>query len=591
MFFASTATLATVLSILAGPPQETQGERRAASSESDAERARYLKQDLLNHHADLDSALDARNVASLEQAWTVATEGNVTHTPLVDGDRIFFADWTGTVYAVDAASGETSWKQQVEQARTDWPWHGFAGTGAVNAEALFEASAEGHLFALRKDTGEVLWKTRFADDEHAGNAGRLTVFEGTVFVPVSSVEEALSTQSGFEPDFRGHVVAVDAASGEIRWNLQLAQPPHDGVGVWSGFAVDPRERTLWFTTSNGYTGEASELSDAFVAADLDLGRIRRYRQVYQHDVWTMAQPFGPDYAFGAAPQIFMARVDGEPRKLVAAGNKSGTFFVLDARTGEPVWTTTIGHGNLGGGILADASIGGDRIFLWGNEAFAHQEPEKHPMDVAAVDAATGKWLWVRPEAQPAGLTSAGFLAGDVYLVPSLDGKVRGYSATDGKTLWTSADHGSIGSSLWVADGRLLFGTGVPAQFGGSEERKGLVAYGSAATQATPLEAGAPLGRRVVQLVAKDNAFEPAELTVRPGQRLNVILVNRGEHEHSIEFELPSGEAELAQPIAAGTQGTVQLTAPTEPGTYVFYCPVGDHREKGMEGKLIVERQP
>ena len=40
-------------------------------------------------------------------------------------------------------------------------------------------------------------------------------------------------------------------------------------------------------------------------------------------------------------------------------------------------------------------------------------------------------------------------------------------------------------------------------------------------------------------------------------------------------------------MAAGASGDVELTAPAQPGTYTFYCPVWNHRQKGMEGKLIV----
>ena len=111
------------------------------------------------------------------------------------------------------------------------------------------------------------------------------------------------------------------------------------------------------------------------------------------------------------------------------------------------------------------------------------------MNVAAVDAATGEWKWVRKAAQPAALRSAGFLANDVYFVQSLDGRVRAYRASDGETVWTSEEHGSIGSSLIVADGRLLFGTGIPEDFAGNCKGMGLVGYRVASAQ--PVEASAP----------------------------------------------------------------------------------------------------
>lgn len=80
------------------------------------------------------------------------------------------------------------------------------------------------------------------------------------------------------------------------------------------------------------------------------------------------------------------------------------------------------------------------------------------------------------KAQPAVLVSAGFLAGDVYFVGSLDGMVRAYDAETGKKVWTSEAHGPVSSSLWVEEDTLLWGTGVPERFGGAKDGYGVVAY-------------------------------------------------------------------------------------------------------------------
>lgn len=55
--------------------------------------------------------------------------------------------------------------------------------------------------------------------------------------------------------------------------------------------------------------------------------------------------------------------------------------------------------------------------------------------------------------------------------------------------------------------------------------------------------------------------------------------------HAVEIEGNGVERSTAT-IEPG--GTSAVTANLRPGTYTFYCPVGDHREEGMEGTLTVK---
>lgn len=433
---------------------------------------------LYNHHSSIESPINTSNVEQLKPAWTVATGENVSHTPLVDGDRIYFADWGGTVYAVNGPDGEIVWQQQVaDSVKRKWPWHGFAGTGAMSKELLFEASVEGMAYGIDKQSGKVVWETDIAQDEHAGSLARMLYYDGLVYVGLQSVEELLSAMvRDFEVNFRGKVMALDADDGRVVWERWLVEKPGTGVPVWSSFALDPALNTLYFTTGNNYTGEATPLSDALIAVNAKTGAIRWHRQVTMHDVWTMADPKGPDYDFGAGPQLFEALIKGKRRKLVGAGQKSGVFYVWDRVSGERMWTVTVGHGQVGGGIHGEASIMPDRILLWGNNGFPYSNPEQHPMDIAAVDPATGKYLWVNPRAQPAVELSAGYAANDVYFVGSLDGQVRAYDTKNGERIWTSDEHSSVASSLWVDGDTVMWGTGVPKRFGGNGDPGALVAY-------------------------------------------------------------------------------------------------------------------
>jgi plastocyanin len=79
------------------------------------------------------------------------------------------------------------------------------------------------------------------------------------------------------------------------------------------------------------------------------------------------------------------------------------------------------------------------------------------------------------------------------------------------------------------------------------------------------------------------SWEPGELSAPAGQ-VSIELVNQSSVPHAVEVEGNGVEEESETVTGANTTLTVDL----EPGEYVFYCPVGEHRQNGMEGTLTVE---
>lgn len=425
----------------------------------------YDAPDHANRHA--QGRIDSRSVSRLKEIWAIETAAPVTHRPLVHEGRVYFGDWHGRVRAADLRSGRVIWERDVETPLKERAWSGFCGTGAIGDGLLFEASAEGRAFAIDLKSGDTRWTSTLAPGEATtGNCGVLLHHGGRVFVGLSSMEEAVGVkEKGFVPTFRGRVIALDARTGRPVWTLWLAPPDAPGVAVWGGFALDPETKTLFFATGNNYAGRSTELADAIVAVEADTGKVRWARQLQGNDVWTMVDPKGPDYDFGTGPQLFEA----PGRKLVGAGQKSGLYTALERETGKVVWQTAVGYGEIGGGIMADASVGEGRVLVWSNNSFdpGKRKADEFPMSVKALDAATGAPVWSLPKPAPAGVTAAGVLSRDVYFVPSLDARLRAYRAEDGKLLWISPeDRASIGASLSVGDDVLCAGRGVPELFGG-----------------------------------------------------------------------------------------------------------------------------
>jgi uncharacterized cupredoxin-like copper-binding protein len=63
------------------------------------------------------------------------------------------------------------------------------------------------------------------------------------------------------------------------------------------------------------------------------------------------------------------------------------------------------------------------------------------------------------------------------------------------------------------------------------------------------------------------------------------VTNNGTVEHNFEVEGQAIEEKFETNLSPGETQTMQLNL--EPGTYEVYCPVGNHRDQGMEIQLSV----
>lgn len=90
------------------------------------------------------------------------------------------------------------------------------------------------------------------------------------------------------------------------------------------------------------------------------------------------------------------------------------------------------------------------------------------------------------------------------------------------------------------------------------------------------------GAREIEVRTDGLRFEPAELTVRAGEDVAIVLTSTGGVH---DFVVEGAETHV---MAAGGQTVKGGLRIDEPGTYTFYCSVGNHRAAGMEGTLTVE---
>ena len=417
------------------------------------------------------SGLNRANVGRLKLKWAFAfpNSNRARSHPALAGGAILVGNHNGSVYALDRASGCVRWAFAAEaEVRTGLvvsPWR--AGDRRANPQVYF-GDITGKVYAVNLRSGRLAWKLKA--DAHPATVitGTPTLHRGTLYVPVSSNEEAFATSPAYPCcNFRGSIVALDARTGREKWRTWLVDQASvrgvskdgpdmlgpSGVAVWNSPAIDEKRGQLYVATGDNYSLPASELSDAIVALDLETGRIKWHYQALGGDAWNVAciikssascpDEDAPDFDFGAGTILAKAK-DG--RDMVLAGQKSGWVYGLDPANGQLVWKKRIGRGSPSGGVHFGIAADQGVVFVPMSDRMAIGK-DTFPLrpGLYALDIGSGDTVWEAPDrANNCGASDLGCLAGyagaltvtgGLVLIGADDGHLRIHDAADGKIVW------------------------------------------------------------------------------------------------------------------------------------------------------------
>ncbi len=344
--------------------------------------------------------IDAKNVASLEKAWTWEAFDNYRHagarppraagdaaeggdspvpdgfkaTPLMVNGRMYVRTNYSGVAALDPESGRTLWT--FDPKVTARPgMYGFATRGLGHwkggAESrLLLSTGDGYLIALDPVTGEMLngFGERGRVDLTAGlrrpldramvNFSAPPLICGDVVIIGNQVADGPPGQTRGKQDPRwrdnvplGDIRGYDVRTGKLLWVFQtVPQQGEFGNETWGA------ESWKWMGNTNVWS---------IMSADEDLGYVYLPVTAPTNNFWGGDRPgenlFATsivcldartgkrvwhfqtvhhdiwDYDLPAAPNLVDIAVEGKPVKAVAQIGKTGFVYVLDRVTGQPVW--------------------------------------------------------------------------------------------------------------------------------------------------------------------------------------------------------------------------------------------------------------
>src|SRR5438552_6722657 len=104
------AAFINVLLLLLVPTLRAQ----SPSDESRAGQWQIAGQNLSNTWSQpAEHSISPSNVKGLKPKWVFTTGGDVSATPTVDGDAVYFPDWAGNLFAVKKNNGHLIWSHKI----------------------------------------------------------------------------------------------------------------------------------------------------------------------------------------------------------------------------------------------------------------------------------------------------------------------------------------------------------------------------------------------------------------------------------------------------------------------------------------------
>jgi quinoprotein glucose dehydrogenase len=502
----------------------------------------YHGGDAVDRFSPLDQVTPA-NVAQLKEAWRFPMEaGGLESQPIKIGDTVYLVTTTRTLVAVDAASGAQKWVFDP----------GIKGTQPVRGIAVWKDSGklrillgrESFLYEIDAATGTPV--TGFGDggriDLRIGLRGKpednaiyitspAIVYRGTIIVNGRVAENTKASP--------GDVRAFDARTGKPKWTFHTIPHPGEvgadtwpkdayltqgGANAWSGASVDNSRGIVFVNTGSPaddfYGAERlgdNRMANSTIAIDALTGkRIWDFQQVH-HDLW--------DSDSTSPPLLTTIKRNGRKIDVAVAWNKAAYVYVLDRRTGKPIFPTPetpVPASNVPGEVASKTQPIPSLPRPLVRKVIAESELTRASPDLNA--QARTEFAKLYNPGQP--FTPLG-LNQNTLVIPGFAGAWGGMAADHDGVIYATAMNGA-GMSKIVDNSKareLIGEPGAPPPFGGLQNGYQRLAYGFS-------------GYGQFRLPGGQSALDPSATQAT----LNAIDINTGEYRWSIPLPGRNGSS-------------------------------------------------
>jgi alcohol dehydrogenase (cytochrome c) len=290
------------------------------------------------------------NVGQLTLAWAFQTgmTQQIKASPILV-DGVIYITTPDNIWAIDARSARQLWRYTYPANQGFHIGHRGA---AIHRHTVFLTTPDAHLVALDARTGKVKWNVEIADAKRGfWSTNAPLVIRNHVIVGVAGDFDNLPGMlQSFEPETGAH-----------RWTFYSTPPPGTpgsisggatGGQMWMTGTYDPDLNLLYVGTGNPtpvLNGPARPGDNPWTGSIVALNP----------DTGKLAWGFQAsphdthDWDAAEVPVLVDAPFNGAPRKLLLQASRNGYFFALDRTTGKNLLTVPFATVNWTKGIDKD----------------------------------------------------------------------------------------------------------------------------------------------------------------------------------------------------------------------------------------------
>ena len=232
------------------------------------------------------------NAGALTVKWHVASDelrsgrpGDTTSTPVVGHGMVYMTSWNGALFALDKDSGEVVWSYDSGAA-----YLGLESSATLTGDGRVLVAADKEVHCLNAIDGSFLWSSVVTDSASGEMWGAPTVANNRVFIGIASLTDIPCSDDG-------QIAALDLDTGEILWRYRTVPEmicttetgtecsTNDdcpaggecvvgrGAGILATAAVDRTGEIVYVNTVGCYTYPSIGDSDTIFAFDAASGEL------------------------------------------------------------------------------------------------------------------------------------------------------------------------------------------------------------------------------------------------------------------------------------------------------------------------------